>query len=190
MTAAADAITAPDRGTPSERWADAVGLLEKGIEREERALRSVSALTRGTTKGNPALIDEYVARLATHRADLLAGAGTVYRSTFGSEPALPSPDSLASASMAKVPANISPLGTYFEKRRNASYRGGMHSIMREEVYNFVNGKRSYFEIYRAVRAEQLAAGSWYYGTVTLQDVAGQLDAAVAAGALTLGTGGK
>jgi hypothetical protein len=190
MTAAAEAMTAPGGGTPAERWADAVALVDKGIEREERALRSVNSLTRGADGGNPALVEEYVAGLAARRAELLASAGTMYRSAFGSGPALPPPDSLATASMSKVPANVSPLGTYFEKRGNARYDGKMHGIMEEEVYNFVDGHRSYLEIYRAVRAEQLAAGSWYYGAVTLADVAGQLDAAVEAGALTLGLDGK
>jgi hypothetical protein len=185
MTAAAEAMTAPDRGTPAERWADAVALLEKGAEREERALRSVNSLTRGTDGGNEALVGGYAGRIAAHRTELLASARTVYRAVFGSEPVLPAPDSLATASMSKVPANVSPLGTYFEKRRDAGYGGKMHGLMRDEVYNFVDGKRSYYEIYRAVRAEQLVAGSWYYGTVTLADVAGQLDAAVGAGALVL-----
>jgi hypothetical protein len=50
---------------------------------------------------------------------------------------------------------------------------------------FVDGKRSYYEIYKAVFAEAAAAGSWYYGTVTLKDVVTLLDAAVVAKALTL-----
>jgi hypothetical protein len=36
-----------------------------------------------------------------------------------------------------------------------------------------------------VRAEALAAGSWYYGTVSLDDVSALLDAAVQARVLTL-----
>lgn len=57
--------------------------------------------------------------------------------------------------------------------------------MRDEVYYFVDGKRSYYDIYKAVRAEALAAGSWYYGEVRLEDVAGLLDAAVEKGALVV-----
>lgn len=51
--------------------------------------------------------------------------------------------------------------------------------------NFVDGKRSYYDIYKAVRAEAMAAGSWYYGQVTLDDIVGLLDAAEAAGAIQL-----
>jgi hypothetical protein len=57
--------------------------------------------------------------------------------------------------------------------------------MRTEVFNFVDGKRSYYDIYKAVSAEAMGAGSWYYGTVNLKDVVGLLDAAVAAKALVL-----
>ena len=57
--------------------------------------------------------------------------------------------------------------------------------MRDEVFNFVDGQKSYYDIYRAVYAEAAAAGSWYYGTLTLADVVGLLDGAVEAKALTL-----
>ena len=57
--------------------------------------------------------------------------------------------------------------------------------MRMEVFNFVDGKRSYYDIYKAVLAESLYAGRWYYGTVTLDDVVKILDANVESGALTL-----
>lgn len=57
--------------------------------------------------------------------------------------------------------------------------------MRMEVFNFVDGKRSYYDIYKAVLAEILAAGNWYYGTITLDEVEKLLDANVASGALSL-----
>ena len=52
--------------------------------------------------------------------------------------------------------------------------------MRDEVFNFVDGRHSYYDIYKGVYAEAAAAGSWYYGTVTLGDdvVVALLDAAV------------
>ncbi len=57
--------------------------------------------------------------------------------------------------------------------------------MRTEVFNFVDGRRSYYDIYKAVYAEAAAAGEWYYGTVALEDVVRLLDAGVEAGALTV-----
>jgi hypothetical protein len=63
--------------------------------------------------------------------------------------------------------------------------GGLHREMQAEVFNFADGKRSALEIYEAVSAEALSAGSWYYGTVTSADVQEALDRAAKAGALTL-----
>ena len=51
--------------------------------------------------------------------------------------------------------------------------------------NFVDGTRSYLDIYRAVRAEAQAAGEWYYGTVSASAVAAALDAAVNKGLIRL-----
>ena len=54
-----------------------------------------------------------------------------------------------------------------------------------KVRNFVDGKRSYYDIYKGVKAEALAAGKFFYGTVTLEDVVNYLEANVKAEALTL-----
>ncbi len=39
--------------------------------------------------------------------------------------------------------------------------------MAKECYGFVDGTRSYLDIFRAVHAEALSAGEFYYGKVTL-----------------------
>jgi hypothetical protein len=57
--------------------------------------------------------------------------------------------------------------------------------MAYEVWNFVDGKRSYLDIFRAVRAEAQFAGEWYYGTVTAKAVADLLDRGVKEGILKL-----
>jgi hypothetical protein len=57
--------------------------------------------------------------------------------------------------------------------------------MRTELFNFVDGKRNYFEIYKALKAEAMTAGAWYYGVVKLEDVVNVLDANVEKGALLL-----
>ncbi len=51
--------------------------------------------------------------------------------------------------------------------------------------SFVDGKRSYYDIYKAVKAEQLAAGKFFYGTVNIADVVKILEANVQSGALKL-----
>ena len=86
-----------------------------------------------------------------------------------------------------MPANVASFDTYLTNRNKVPFAAGgaLHGLMRTEVYNFVDGRRSYYDIYKAVYAESAAAGSWYYGTVTLEDVVRLLDAAVAERALTL-----
>jgi len=182
MEAAVRVLNNP--GTESDGWEDAELLIEQGILREQRAIRSASFLAGGDGEANPQ-IRGYIDRLKAHEAALRTDISAMYRSLHGSAPAPRTSDSLATAAMKKIPANNTPLETYFSKRGEARYRGKLHGLMRDEVYNFVDGRRNYFEIYKAVRAEQLSAGSWYYGTVTLRDVSGQLDAAVESGALKL-----
>jgi hypothetical protein len=91
------------------------------------------------------------------------------------------------AASRKVPSNAASLEAYFDNRQKVQGAAGgqLHGLMRTEVYNFVDGRRSYYDIYKAVYAEAAATGSWYYGTVTLEDVTRLLDAAVEAKALTL-----
>jgi len=60
---------------------------------------------------------------------------------------------------------------------------GLHAMMEFEILNFADGTRSAWEIYEAVGAEALSAGSWYYSPVRPADVRAVLDSAVEAGAL-------
>jgi hypothetical protein len=84
----------------------------------------------------------------------------------------------------KIPEVAASVGDYLEKRRGI--RGtGLHGLMQFETWNFVDGRRSYLDIYRAVRAEAQLAGEWYYGRVTAKQVADLLDAGVKAGMLRL-----
>ncbi len=182
MEAAVRVLHEPGPG--SDGWTDAELVIEQGVLREQRALRSAAFLTGGDGDANP-VIRGYIDRLKAHEAALRADIAAMYLSLNGTAPSQPQPDSLTAAAMKKVPSNVTPLETYFSKRENARYRGSLHGLMADEVYNFVDGRRSYYDIFKAVRAEQLVGGPWYYGTVTLKDVAGQLDAAVESGALKL-----
>jgi hypothetical protein len=62
---------------------------------------------------------------------------------------------------------------------------GLHSMMRFEVYNFADGKRTALEVYQSAAAEALSAGAWYYGEVKPADVREALERAVQAGAYTV-----
>ena len=85
----------------------------------------------------------------------------------------------------KIPKNNPDLDAYFGNRRGGAPGVSIHSTMRMEVFNFVDGKRSYYDIYKAVLAESLAAGTWYYGIVNIDAVIKLLDANIDSGALML-----
>jgi hypothetical protein len=84
----------------------------------------------------------------------------------------------------KVPEVAVSVAEYLEKR-NSVRVSGLPGLMRYEVWNFVDGRRSYLDIYRAARAEAQSAGAWYYGTVNPKPVEDLLEAGVQAGILRL-----
>ena len=154
------------------------------------AIRSVGGADVTRVFGTPGdagsrLIDELTQRLSVKQTALTGDCALYYKTLFGAEPSPPAPDSLETAAAAKIPSNVLPLKEYFDNRGKIRVQTTLHGLMRDEVFNFVDGRRSYLDIFRAVRSEQLAAGSWYYGTVLLADVVHLLDAAVVSGCLTL-----
>jgi hypothetical protein len=125
-------------------------------------------------------------RMRGRAAELTSELEVFYRQLHGSAPRPVVLTADEQAAQRKVPINAATLADYFGNRRKVSVRGlNLHGLMRDETYNFVDGRRSYFDIYKAVYAEAQAAGTWYYGTVTLKDVSALLDAAVESKALTL-----
>jgi hypothetical protein len=76
-------------------------------------------------------------------------------------------------------------GTWREALARVKAVDGLHPMMRFEVYNFADGKRSALEVYDAVAAEALSAGEWYYGSVKAADVKEALERAAQAGAFTV-----
>jgi len=164
-------------------WKDANILVEQGIQREIRALNSVKVFA--STEQNMQLIQELVGRSQQKQEEIMADLQTYYRQSHGSEPPSIKLTSEERAASRKVPANATSLEVYFTNRDEVRVESELHSLMEREVYNFVDGQRSYHDIYKAVRAEALTTGSWYYGTVALQDVVKLLDAAVEAEVLTL-----
>lgn len=165
-------------------WKLASLMIEQGIQREQRAISSIQRIA-GDDAAAKNTIAMYQRRLAARQAVLQQDIENAYRQRMGAAPAkisLTAEERLASA---KIPRNNASLADYFQKRRNARARTNLHNIMRGQVLNYVDGKRSYYDIYKAVRAEAMHAGEWYYGTVSLEDVVKVLDANVEAGALTL-----
>lgn len=169
---------------PEESWKHASMIVEQGAQREIRALGSAGVFV-GTNRDAQQTINEMVARMRIKGNEMMTDLRAYYRQLHGRDPR---PTRLTAEELAathKVPANAATLEDYFANRDKVRFKHNLHGLMREEVYNFVDGRRSYYDIYKAVYAEAAAAGSWYYGTVTLRDVAGLLDATVETKALVL-----
>lgn len=97
-----------------------------------------------------------------------------YRTLGGSNP--PAATGLSGATeeerlaAAKVPKRAGTLGEYLKHSDAISGPQGLHPTLKFEALNYVDGKRSVLDIYRAVRAESLSAGEWYCGAVSLADI--------------------
>jgi hypothetical protein len=172
-------------GDPERSYREARNLLERAGEREAAAVRSTLKFAR-PAGANAAYAEALAQRtLGTAREFVLELdlafpeiAGRVRKS--GAAAGLsPAEKELAS----RVPANAGTLEEYFVKRGWNVTFPGLHPIMAKECYCFVDGKRTGLDIFRAVQAEALSAGAFYYGKVTPEAVLALLDEAVRKGVL-------
>ncbi len=167
-----------------QSWKDAMLLVEQGILREKKAVRSIAVFAQKNAAAQK-ILKSFVQRLDNTAKNLRGDLKTFYKNVHGRSPVKLSYSAEEKAAMKQIPVNTDTLDDYFSKRRKVRFRSELHGVMRAEVYNFVDGKRSYYEIYKAVRAEAMTFGKWYYGEVSLEGVTGLLAAAVEAGALKL-----
>jgi hypothetical protein len=174
-----DSASEPDHG-----WKRASAIVEQGQLREARALESIRSFV-GVNQDAARLVNESVGAVANESATV--ELADFYRRLYRAAPPKIVLTEAELAASRKVPSNVASLDEYFTNRGKVSFAAGgrMHGLMRSEVWNFVDGRRSFYDIYKAVYAEAAAGGGWYYGTVTLEDVTRLLDAAVEAKALTL-----
>jgi hypothetical protein len=166
-------------------WKSANILIEQGILRELRAMNSVSKFS-GSDPAALKSIASASSQMKSRQRVLMGELADFYKRKNGVDkvPTIKlSAEELAANKT--VPGNHKVLDTYFEKRSGYLPGVNMHSTMRFELFNFVDGKRSYFDIYKALKAESLAAGTWYYGIITLDEVVKLLDSNVEKGALVL-----
>jgi hypothetical protein len=176
-----DMQAALQRLNEGDNWADAHLLIEQGSLRERRALTSMRIIAASDSKANKT-IDTFLSLVDSREKQLISELNSFYQNKYGRSPALVMTPEQTAASK-KVPVNAPTLEEYFSKRRGVPT--GMHSHMSMATMSFVDGKRSYYDIYKAVKAENLAAGKFYYGTVTFDDVVKVLDGNVQSGALKL-----
>ena len=166
-------------------WKRADIIIEQGVMRELRALNSVKDVV-GDDDAILELIEGFEDQMLSKEKTLMDELENVYKSKYNVKraPSVKLTEEEAWADK-KIPKNNPSLDEYFAKRTSSVDGINIHSTMKMEVFNFVDGKRSYYDIYKAVLAEILAAGHWYYGTLTLSDVVKLLEANVESGALYL-----
>lgn len=167
-----------------EGWRNANIVIEQGIEREVRALQSVDVFTEKNKEAKKSIATA-ISNLNSKKEQLYTDLTAFYKNQYGGIiPKVQQSEEEIRASKL-IPSNNSSLDEYFGKRKSYISDLDLHTTMKAEVFNFVDGKRSYYDIYKAVKAESLAAGKWYYGEVKLSEVVKLLDANVESGALTL-----
>jgi hypothetical protein len=165
-------------------YARAANLVREAARRERRVVESIRAVVPPGSQA-AALVDRFLlqmpsdaaaeGRVAAHYA-ALTGEKTLPAFPYG-----PKEKELAS----RVPVLVDDVAGFLEKRGKIARPASLHPLMAFEALGFVDGQRSYLDIYHAVLAEADSAGEWYYGAVTLEAVEQYLDSARAAGVLTL-----
>src|SRR6185369_6361024 len=132
-------------------WKRASAIVEQGQLREARALDSIRSFV-GSNQDAARLVSESVKAVASESATAeLAG---LYRRLYRAEPPKISLTEAELAASKKIPSNVASLEEYFTNRGKVPNAAGghLHGLMRSEVYNFVDGRRSYYDIYKAVYA--------------------------------------
>jgi len=159
-------------------------LVVQSNAKERAALGSIRRLAgRGRAAELVARLQEQIEEQVGADLDSVERA---YVAVAGKNPPNVEPTKAEREMMAKVFVPTSDLGTWIdalaEKMKPVA---GLHAVMQFEVLNFADGRRNAFEVYEAVAAEALSAGSFYYGEVKPESVQEVLERGVKAGAFTL-----
>jgi hypothetical protein len=145
---------------------DALNLLAQAVTREVQGLES---LRRFSDAASRKLLDSLLADLrlteVNHRQRI-----EEWYTALGGKKSPPTLDEREKALAAKVLRRVGTLGEYFRNAQEIEGPKGLHGLMQWEALNYVDGRRSILDIHRAVRAESLSVGEWYYGTVKLEDL--------------------
>ncbi len=175
-------FTSASAGERVQAYKDAQNLIQQAVAREKTGYESLLKLAGD---GNRKLVTDLETQLAaTEKQDrerldqwALTLGGRITPITEEQEKAL----------AAKVPRRLGTLGEYLEREDDIKGPKTLHALMQAEALNYVDGKRSILDIYRAVRAESISTGEWYYGKVSLTDIENLMDAAANAKAVEVVT---
>ena len=161
-------------------------MVRHSVRREKQSLESIRAFA---TEGGPArkVVEATAGQLPTEAAAAERLAAT-YTALFGHQPPPIVPTARERELAGKVPVMAGTVKDFMAARSKLRRPEGLHGLMAYEVLNYIDGTNSYLDIYQAVATEAEVAGEWYYGTVTLDDVAAYLDSAAGAGMTTVTPG--
>ena len=167
-------------------YRDSRVIIEQGYKREKEALNTLAKLANSGKQSLPSAVRSFAQEYDAALQGDLARFDDFYRSLTGQKPPKLQLTEEERGLANKVPKNNTSLKAYFDARDKVSTgKSKLNEHMVEEVWNFVDGRRSMLEIYRAVFAEAAIAGSWYYGTVTLEGVKYLLEEGIKQAALVL-----
>jgi hypothetical protein len=175
-------VTAAEAADRADAFRRGTYIIEAGAMREERALNSIMDFVQGMS-GRAHMIEHAAEQVQRTAADNLTSLAGFYGGLTGD--AAPDLEMTAAerAASGRVPVNIDDVDRYLSNRPRPGT--GLHGLMTFSVWGHVDGESSYLDIYKQVMAEAAVHGSWYYGTVTLDQVVRTLDAGVRAGIIVL-----
>ncbi|MCL4817975.1 MAG: M28 family peptidase [Vicinamibacteria bacterium] len=150
-----------------------------------KELRALGSVRRFAGRGRGAdLVAAYSQRLDSARAADFEALERAYTAFTGQQPPNVSLSAEERAMSQEVHVPLADYAAFDAAMEKAKLPSGLHPIVRFEILNLADGRRTALEVYDAVSAQALSAGSWYYGTVTPAQVKAVLEAATAAGAFT------
>jgi len=188
--AAADAATAVAhlaRAAAADReaaFAAARNLIRHSYAKERAALASMVRMA-GSQSRAALYVSEASARMGEAETADLLGLDKAWMAFTGGPPPAAADTKEEKEMAGRVYVPVADVGAFDDAMEKVKPVEGLHAMMRFETYNFADGRRSALEVYRAVAAEALSAGDWYYGTVAPADVQEALERAAKAGAFTL-----
>lgn len=181
---ALELVRSSDSGERMNAYRSARNLVRQAVDREGRAVDSVSVLA-GDRNGKAPLVATLIQSLEQRESDWLRLVDEMYLAASGGD-RLPGTERGAREQelSRRVPKKAGTVGEYILASMKIEGVSNLHPLMQFEILNFVDGKRSVLEIFDAVHAESLSVGAFYYGTVTLDAVESYLRNAQTAKAIT------
>lgn len=158
----------------------ALNLVKQAARRERRALDNVRALGPSAST----VVDRLLQQLPTEANAQTRLAAAYAALNGGARPPASTRSARERELAARVPSPAATVKAFLDGRPKLKRPPRLHPLMAYEALNFVDGRNSYLDIYHAVAAEADAAGEWYYGAVTLDDIANLLESAEKAGMIT------